>query len=96
LFEQNLVIAHEEQNMIEPELKSHLIPQTLWEKFYLAWFVFCFLMVYVGTWAVNEPIPVLGMPLVYVWCTSWGIVWLAGCWFFGTKIAADDAAIKGE
>tara|TARA_B100000470_G_C19782118_1_gene388139 strand:- start:970 stop:1236 length:267 start_codon:yes stop_codon:yes gene_type:complete len=75
---------------------SHLIPQTLWEKLYLGWFLICFLMVWIGTWAVNKPIAVLGMPLVYVWCTSWGIVWLAGCWSFGTKIAADDAAIKGE
>ena len=40
--------------MAEPEYKSHLMPQTLWEKLYLAWFLTCFLMVYVGTWAVNE------------------------------------------
>ena len=41
---------------------SHLIPQTLWEKLYLGWFLICFLMVWIGTWAVNKPIAVLGMP----------------------------------
>ena len=82
--------------MTEPEYTNHLTPGTLWEKLYMAWFIICFLMVYLGTWAVNEPIPVFGMPLVFVWCSSWGLVWLFGCWFFGTKIAKDDAEAKAE
>jgi hypothetical protein len=82
--------------MTEPEYTSHLTPRTLWEKFYMAWFIICFLMVYVGTWWVNEPIPVFGMPLVFVWCSGWGFVWLIGCWILGTKIAKDDAEAKGE
>jgi hypothetical protein len=32
------------------------------------------------------------MPLVYVWCSGWGIVWLSGCLYFGLKIDKDDAA----
>ena len=82
--------------MTEFEQQNHLVPRTLWEKLYLGWFLFCFFMVWVGTWAVNEPVAVLGMPLVYVWCSGWGIVWLFGCMFFGLKIEAAAAAAKGE
>ena len=38
-----------------------------------------------------EPIPILGMPLVYVWCSSWGAIWLVGCLYFGLKIDEEDA-----
>ena len=76
--------------------QNHLMPQGLWEKLYLAWFLICFLMVWVGTWWVNEPVPVLGMPIVYVWCTGWGTVWLFGCLYFGLKIEAQRAETRGE
>jgi len=75
---------------------NHLVPQSLWDKLYLGWFVVCFLMVWVGTWAVNKPVAVLGMPLVYVWCSGWGLVWLLGCLFFGLKIEQERAALRGE
>lgn len=82
--------------MTDSGQQSHLVPRTLWEKLYLGWFLTCFFMVWVGTWAVNEPVPVLGMPLVYVWCSGWGIVWLLGCLLIGLKIEADAAAARGE
>ena len=82
--------------MTEFEQQSHLVPRTLWEKLYLGWVLICFFMVWIGTWAVNEPVAVLGMPLVYVWCTSWGFVWLFGCMYFGLKIEAAAAEAKGE
>ncbi len=74
----------------EQQSTSHLVPRTSWEKLYMGWFLLCFLMVWVGTWAVNRPVAVLGMPLVYVWCTGWGIVWQAGCLFVGLKIEQED------
>ena len=82
--------------MTESAKHNHLIPQTTWQKLYLGWFLFCFLMVWVGTLAVNEPVAVLGMPKVYVWCSGWGIAWLAGCLYFGLKIEADREASRGE
>lgn len=75
---------------------NHLVPRSLWDKLYLGWFLVCFLMVWVGTLFVNKPIPVLGMPLVYVWCSGWGIVWLLGCLFFGQKIEKEREAAKGK
>ena len=74
---------------------SHIVPQTLWERLYLAWFLICFLMVWIGTLAVNRPVAVLGMPLVYVWCSGWGILWLCGCLYLGLKIEREDDARKG-
>ena len=53
--------------MTDSGQQNHLVPQTLWEKLYLGWFLVCFLMVWVGTWAVNEPVAVMGLPLVYAW-----------------------------
>ena len=76
--------------MAASEQPHHLIPRTLWEKLYLAWFVICFLMVWLGVWAVNEPIPIFGLPLVYVWCSGWGLVWLLGCLYFGLKIEKEN------
>jgi len=78
--------------MSESEYRSHLVPHTFWGKLYVAWFLICFLSVWFGTLAVNEPVAVLGMPLVYVWCSAWGIVWLAGCLLFGLKIEQQRAA----
>ncbi|MFL2538681.1 MAG: hypothetical protein ACJ0RU_04235 [Candidatus Rariloculaceae bacterium] len=77
--------------MMTSKQQNHLVPRTLWEKLYLGWFTVCFLMVWLGTWAVNEPIPILGMPLVYVWCSGWGAIWLVGCLYFGLKIDEEDA-----
>jgi len=68
---------------------SRLWPCTLWGKLYLGWFVLCFLMVWIGTWAVNRPVPVFGLPLVYVWCSGWGLLWLCGCLFCGLRIERD-------
>jgi hypothetical protein len=68
---------------------SHLWPRTFWGRLYLAWFVLCFLMVWIGTWAVNRPVAILGLPLVYVWCSGWGILWLCGCLFCGLRIERD-------
>lgn len=82
--------------MTDRGYSNHLIPRTLWDKFYLGWYLVCFLMVWVGTLFVNKPIPVLGMPLVYAWCSGWGIVWLVGCLFFGQKIEKEREAAKGE
>ena len=82
--------------MAEPATQNHLIPQTTWQKVYLGWFLLCFLMVWVGTWAVNEPVAVLGMPMVYVWCSGWGLAWLLGCLYFGLKIEAEREASRGE
>jgi hypothetical protein len=81
-----------------PETKgnSHLVPQTKWQALYLVWFVICFLMVWIGTWAVNEPIPVLGMPLVFVWCSGWGLAWLAGCLWLGLNIEKQRNESRGE
>ena len=68
-------------------------PRTIWEKLYVGWFILCFLMVWVGVWAVNEPVAVLGgFPLVYAWCSGWGIVWQAGCCLIGLKVERDDEA----
>ena len=68
-------------------------PWTIWEKLYVGWFVVCFLMVWVGTWFVNEPVAVLGgFPLVYAWCSGWGIVWQTGCCLIGLKVERDDEA----
>ena len=64
-------------------------PRTLWEWLYVGWFTFCLLMVALGTWAVNEPTAVLGLPMVYVWCTGWGLAWLIGCLIFGLKMERD-------
>lgn len=75
---------------------NHLIPQTTWQKLYLAWFLFCFFMVWFGTWAVNEPVPILGMPQVFVWCSGWGIAWLSGCLYCGLKIEKEREAFRGE
>jgi hypothetical protein len=61
-------------------------PRAIWEKLYVGWFALCFLMVWLGTWAVNRPEPVFGMPIVYVWCTGWGFAWLVGCLIFGLKM----------
>lgn len=82
--------------MTDSEQQNHLVPQTLWHKLYLGWFLICFFMVWVGTWAVNEPVAVLGLPIVYAWCSGWGIVWLFGCLFLGLKIEQEDAAARGE
>ncbi|MED5534384.1 MAG: hypothetical protein VX690_01660 [Pseudomonadota bacterium] len=82
--------------MTDSGQQNHLLPQTLWQKLYLSWFIFCFLMVWVGTWAVNEPIAVMGLPLVYAWCSGWGIIWLCGCLYFGLKIEQEDAASRGD
>jgi len=82
--------------MTDSGQQNHLVPQTLWEKLYLGWFLVCFLMVWVGTWAVNEPVAVMGLPLVYAWCSGWGIVWLLGCLYFGLKIEQDSAAARRE
>ena len=51
----------------------------------------CFLMVWLGTWAVNRPVAVCGLPLVYVWASGWGILWLLGCLFCGIKIEREQA-----
>ena len=75
---------------------NHLVPRTLWDKLYLSWFVICFLMVWIGTWAVNKPVAVLGMPLVYVWCSGWGLVWLVGCMYFGLKIEKEREAARRD
>ncbi|OUU79054.1 MAG: hypothetical protein CBC38_05820 [Gammaproteobacteria bacterium TMED78] len=82
--------------MSDKDSKSHLIPKTTWEKLYFFTFFFCFLMVYVGTWFVNKPIPILGMPLVFVWCSGWGLIWLISCCYFGIKILNESKKIKGE
>jgi hypothetical protein len=71
-------------------------PTTLWERLYAGWFIFCLLMVAVGTWAVNEPISVFGFPLVYAWCTGWGFAWQTGCLIFGLKMERDIEAEQGE
>lgn len=75
---------------------NHLVPRTLWDTLYLSWFTICFLMVWIGTWAVNKPVAVLGMPLVYVWCSGWGLVWLLGCLYFGLKIERERVKARGE
>ena len=67
-------------------------PWTIWEKLYVGWFTLCFLMVWVGVWAVNEPVSVFGFPMVYAWCTGWGIVWQTGCCLIGFRVARDDEA----
>ena len=72
--------------------QNHLVPQTLSHKLYLGWFLFCFFMVWFGTWAVNEPVAVLGMPLVFAWCSGWGLAWLLGCLFLGIRIEREDKA----
>ena len=82
--------------MTDAGQQSHIVPQTLWERLYLGWFLLCFVMVWIGTWFVNEPVAVLGMPIVYVWCSGWGAVWLLGCLYFGFKIERDDAAARGD
>jgi hypothetical protein len=69
-----------------PPTPSPLWPRTFWRKLYVAWFVICFLMVWLGTWAVNRPVPVFGLPLVYVWCSAWGVLGLAGCLYCGLRI----------
>lgn len=68
---------------------SGLWPRTLWGRLYLGWFICCFLMVWIGTWAVNRPVAVCGLPLVYVWCSGWGLAWLCGCLYCGIKIERD-------
>ena len=82
--------------MADSEQQNHLVPQTLWQRLYLGWFLLCFFMVWIGTWAVNEPVPVLGMPMVYAWCSGWGIVWLLGCLFFGLRIERERELSRGE
>ena len=82
--------------MTDPGHSNHLVPRTLWDKLYMGWFAVCFLMVWAGTWAVNKPVAVLGMPLVYVWCSGWGLVWLLGCLYFGLKIEREREAARGE
>lgn len=68
---------------------SHIVPRTIWEKLYVGLLVVCFLMVWLGTWAVNEPVAILGLPLVYIWCTAWGVICLFGCLVFGLKMERD-------
>lgn len=75
----------------EHEYDDTLWPTTVWGKLYVGWFTVCLLMVLVGTWVVNEPIPVLGLPIVYVWCTGWGLAWLIGCTFFGLRMERERA-----
>jgi hypothetical protein len=70
-------------------------PRTLWERLYVGWFLVCFLAVYLGTWAVNEPTAVFGFPLVYVWCTVWGLAWQTGCLIFGLKMERDLESEQG-
>ena len=82
--------------MSESSFQNHLIPQTVWQKLYLVWFLLCFLMVWVGTWAVNEPVAILGMPVVFVWCSGWGLAWLLGCLYLGLKIEAERNRARGE
>jgi len=82
--------------MTDSGQSNHLVPQTLWDRLYLGWFLVCFFMIWVGTWAVNEPVAVLGMPLVYAWCSGWGIVWLIGCLCFGLKIEQARELSRGD
>jgi len=82
--------------MKDQKNSNHLLPRTGWDKLYLGWFIVCFLMVWVGTLFVNKPIPVFGMPLVYVWCSGWGTVWLFGCLYFGLKIEKERENARGD
>ena len=53
--------------------RRHLYP------LYWAFSIICFALIY---WPVvtffNKPVAVLGLPLVYVWTTGVGLVWLIG------------------
>lgn len=80
---------HSEQ---EPRIPR---PTTLWERLYVGWFAFCLLMVALGTWTVNEPTSVFGLPLVYAWCTGWGLAWQIGCLVFGLKMERDLESEQG-
>ena len=79
-----------------PQPRSPLWPRTFWQKLYVAWFVICFLMVWLGTWAVNRPVPIFGLPLVFVWCTGWGVLGLAGCLGCGLAIERERERRRGE
>tara|TARA_Y100001936_G_C15733726_1_gene487403 strand:+ start:185 stop:433 length:249 start_codon:yes stop_codon:yes gene_type:complete len=82
--------------MSSNKIKNHLIPQTLYQALYLVWFVICFFAVWIGTLFVNYPLPVFGLPIVFVWASSWGALWLIGCIFLGLKIDKERAARKGS
>lgn len=66
------------------EIPSHFTPRTSKGRLFLLFNVICFLLVY---WPVitlfNQPVAVLGMPLLYVWVTSVGIVWFLGVFLLG-------------
>lgn len=79
----------------EHPVQPRVAPRSIWETLYLVWFVICFVMVLFGTWAVNRPVSVMGLPLVYVWCTGWGFVWLIGCLIFGLKIEREQEEERG-
>lgn len=46
--------------------------------------IVCFLLIYppIITY-FNKPVAVLGLPLVYVWTTGVGIVWMVGAFLLG-------------
>lgn len=66
------------------EIPSHFVPRTSKGRVFLTFNVICFLLVYWPVVALfNQPVAVLGMPLLYVWVTSIGIIWFLGVAFLG-------------
>jgi hypothetical protein len=69
------------------DIRSHFVPRTSMGRLFLAFNVICFLLVY---WPIvklfNQPVAVLGMPLLYVWVTSVGIIWCIGVAVLGFRL----------